>query len=44
VDTFEPEPRVEVKDALKALGDAEKAARDAESQLRELLMGVGYAH
>jgi type I restriction enzyme M protein len=44
VDTFEPEPRVEVKDALKALGEAEKAARDAESQLRELLMGVGYAH
>lgn len=44
VDTFDPEPRIEVKDALKALGEAEKAARDAESDLRQLLKGVGYAH
>jgi len=44
VDTFEPEPRVEVKDALIALGEAEKATRDAESQLRALLKGIGYAH
>jgi type I restriction enzyme M protein len=44
VDTFEPEPRIAVKDALKALDDAEKAARDAESLLRELLKGVDYAH
>jgi type I restriction enzyme M protein len=44
VDTFEPEPRIEVKNALKALAEAEKAAWDAESQLRELLKGLGYAH
>ena len=44
VDTFEPEPRMEVKDALIALGEAEKASRDAESQLRALLKGIGYAH
>ena len=43
VDTFEPEPRIEVKNALKALAEAEKAAWDAESQLRELLKGLGYA-
>ena len=36
VDTFEPEPRVEVKDALKALGDAESAVKDAERELDEL--------
>ena len=28
VDTFEPEPRVEVKDALKALRDAETSVRE----------------
>ncbi|HHH30249.1 MAG TPA: SAM-dependent DNA methyltransferase [Polyangiaceae bacterium] len=44
VDTFEPEPRVEVKDALKALREAEESAREAERQLRELLGGAGYAH
>ena len=44
VDTFEPEPRIAVVDALKALGAADSAARDAESQLRELLKGAGYAH
>ena len=44
VDTFEPEPRVEVKDALKALRVAENAARDADKQLQELLKGAGYAH
>jgi len=42
VDTFEPEPRVEVKDALKALGTAEKAASDAEAVLKRLLEGIGY--
>jgi type I restriction enzyme M protein len=44
VDTFEPEPRIEVTDALEALRRAEKAAQDAEGQLRELLKGIGYAH
>ncbi len=43
VDTFEPEPRVEVKDALKALREAAAAARDTEQQLNELLESVGYA-
>jgi type I restriction enzyme M protein len=43
VDTFEPEPRIEVKDALKALGEAEVAARDAEQRLTDLLRSVGYA-
>jgi len=42
VDTFDPEPRVDVKDALKALDEAERAARIAENELRELLRGVGY--
>jgi type I restriction enzyme M protein len=42
VDTFEPEPRVEVKDALKALGQAERAASDAEAELKRLLLQVGY--
>ena len=43
VDTFDPEPRVDVKNALKALSDAEAAAQDAEVTLRELLKGAGYA-
>jgi type I restriction enzyme M protein len=42
VDTFEPEPRVEVKDALKALNDAEVNAGLAEAKLIELLESVGY--
>jgi type I restriction enzyme M protein len=44
VDTFEPEPRVEVKDALRALHEAEAAAQDSEKQLRKLLSDVGYAY
>ena len=43
VDTFEPEPRVEVKDALKALREAEAAATEAERALRLLLIEAGYA-
>ncbi len=43
VDTFEPEPRVEVKDALKALREAEAAAKAAEAGLTRLLRGAGYA-
>jgi type I restriction enzyme M protein len=42
VDTFEPEPRVEVKDALKALREAEKAAKAAERELSRLLSEAGY--
>jgi len=42
VDTFEPEPRVEVKEALRALADAEQALRDAESSLYKHLEAVGY--
>jgi type I restriction enzyme M protein len=44
VDTFEPEPRVEVEDALIALTAAEDSARGAETELRVLLRSVGYAH
>lgn len=43
VETFEPEPQVEVKDALKALDDAEDSVRRAERELRRLLSEVGYA-
>ncbi|HEY4884104.1 MAG TPA: class I SAM-dependent DNA methyltransferase [Myxococcales bacterium] len=43
VDTFEPEPRIEVRDALNALADAEAAAKRAQSELLKLLQGVGYA-
>lgn len=43
VDTFEPEPRVEVKDALKALRDAQGELASAEARLDALLKAVGYA-
>jgi type I restriction enzyme M protein len=43
VDTFEPEPRVEVSVALKALAEAENAAQEAERSLSRLLKRVGYA-
>lgn len=43
VDTFEPEPRVQVADALKGLAVAEKAVADAERQVRGLLRDAGYA-
>ncbi|MBP7830985.1 MAG: N-6 DNA methylase [Kiritimatiellae bacterium] len=42
VDTFEPEPRIEVKDALKALAASEKGVRDAEVALGKLLRAAGY--
>jgi type I restriction enzyme M protein len=41
VDTFEPEPRIEVKDALKALADAERAFLTAEGALMQMLRGAG---
>ncbi|MGE0467640.1 MAG: N-6 DNA methylase [Steroidobacteraceae bacterium] len=43
VDTFEPEPRVEVKDALKALGEAESGAKQSVRELSQLLKEAGYA-
>jgi type I restriction enzyme M protein len=42
VDTFEPEPRVEVGAALSALSLAENSLRDAETELRSLLKKAGY--
>ena len=42
VDTFEPEPRVEVKDALKALRETEAAVHTAGQQLSDLLGEIGY--
>ncbi len=41
VDTFEPEPRVEVKDALKALRETEAVAKAAQDELRWLLKQAG---
>ena len=43
VDTFEPEPRIEVRDALKALQKAEAKAKSAEEALFGTLQDVGYA-
>lgn len=42
VDTFEPEPRMGVKDALETLRDAGKALLSAESDLMGLLKAAGY--
>ena len=43
VDTFEPEPRVEVREALEALKIAEDKVRLAEKELEKLIKTVGYA-
>ncbi len=43
VDTFEPEPRIEVREALAAVAAAELDLSKAEAQLEELLRKVGYA-
>ncbi|MBC3493629.1 HsdM family class I SAM-dependent methyltransferase [Pseudomonas taiwanensis] len=43
VDTFEPEPKVEVGEALSTLSVAEESLRDAETELRSLLKKAGYA-
>jgi type I restriction enzyme M protein len=43
VDTFEPEPRVDVRDALRALSIAEEAGSKAMSELSSLLRSIGYA-
>ena len=42
VDTFEPEPPVSVKDALKALKAAENSLQTAESELQALIAKFGY--
>lgn len=42
VDTFEPEPRIEVKDALKALKVAEDSLLAAESEMQSLIAKFGY--
>ncbi|MBS0384072.1 MAG: SAM-dependent DNA methyltransferase, partial [Proteobacteria bacterium] len=43
VDTFEPEPRIEVDAALVALSEAESSLRDAETKLRLWIKKAGYA-
>ncbi|MGH7090438.1 MAG: N-6 DNA methylase [Stellaceae bacterium] len=43
VDTFEPEPYVDVMDALKSLSDAQTEAANAELRLKDLLKAAGYA-
>lgn len=42
VDTFEPEPRVGVKEALENLRDADKELASSESYLTKLLREIGY--
>jgi type I restriction enzyme M protein len=44
VDTFEPEPWVDVGSALRALAAAEGEAVKAEKHLKELLRAIGYAN
>jgi type I restriction enzyme M protein len=41
VDTFEPEPQLEVKDALASLREVEAVARDAEKELARLITVFG---
>lgn len=42
VDTFEPEPRVVVTEALSSLRNAESSLRSAETELLSLLQKSGY--
>jgi len=42
VDTFEPEPRMEVREALMALQQAENEVAIAETNLSKLLREIGY--
>ncbi len=42
VDTFEPEPRVTVKDAVAQLRASEQSLNEAEKALQQLLKAVGY--
>ncbi|MCC6951305.1 MAG: N-6 DNA methylase [Phycisphaerales bacterium] len=43
VDTFEPEEPIDVREALKALDEAERQRAAADGELRRLLAEVGYA-
>ena len=43
VDTFEPEPRIDVRDALRKLANAQSAMEKARAHLSRLLSDVGYA-
>jgi type I restriction enzyme M protein len=43
VDTFEPEQRIDVKDALKRVRDAESSMRRSQINLDRLLEAIGYA-
>ena len=43
VDTFEPEPRIEVRDALRQLANAQSAMEEAGANLAQLLSVAGYA-
>jgi type I restriction enzyme M protein len=42
VDTFEPEPRIDVRHALKTLHEAERTAAEAGNALSALLREIGY--
>ena len=42
VDTFEPEPRIEVEDAYAQLRRATERVADAEDELERLLRSIGY--
>ena len=44
VDTFEPEKRLSVKDAIAGLASAERVLRQSEQQLQTLLSAAGYAN
>jgi type I restriction enzyme M protein len=43
VDTFEPEPKIELKDALSAVTIADRNLARAEAEILELLREAGYA-
>ena len=43
VDTFEPKPLVAVRDALKAVHDANAVAQGAQEELNRMLESIGYA-
>ena len=43
VDTFEPEPRMDVIEALSQLRDAETMRKEAERTLAAMLRETGYA-
>lgn len=43
VDTFQPEPRLEVRGALRQLANAQSAMEEARSRLSRLLRDAGYA-